>query len=59
MELSVLQEWKQDMYTEKNIWFSKLLVSAYIGTRVSPKAVETDSKIEDRVLLKQHQEELF
>lgn len=59
MELSVLQEWKQDMYTEKNIWFSKLLVSAYTGTRVSLKAVEADSKIEDRVLLKQHQEELF
>lgn len=35
MELCVLQEWKQDMYTEKNIWFSKLLVPAYTGTSQS------------------------
>lgn len=59
MEVYVLKEWKQDTYTEKNIWFSKLLVSAYTGNRVSPKTVKIDSKIKDRVVLKQHQEELF
>lgn len=32
MEVYVLKEWKQDTYTEKNIWFSKLLVSAYTGS---------------------------